>query len=406
MKPLTNYIKTIIDGQQKTTLLGIGPVSKSVIEASLELANNKNFPIMYIASRNQVDSDEFGSGYVNNWNQKRFVDDIRDIANMIGFHGDYYICRDHGGPWQRDKEQRDKVPKEKALIIAKRSYTEDIKAGFDLLHIDPTKIPGYKIAPIEEVIDLTVELIDYCEQEKKIYSKKGIIYEVGTEETNGGLTEDDDLENFIQILFARLEQLNLPKPAFIVGQTGTLVKMTENVGTFNLQRAGALSALARKYGLGLKEHNCDYLPFDALCLHPALGVTASNVAPEFGYVETCALLGLYSVEQQLLMQGYVDKVSNLYNVLVKKSLESGRWKKWTVDEIKENEILKNPAMLRKIVYLAGHYTFNEKEIIQEREKMYQNLKNTGLNPHRIVIEEIKKSIDKYVVAFNLENRSR
>lgn len=35
---------------------------------------------MFIASRNQVDADEFGAGYVNNWDQFRFAADLKAMA--------------------------------------------------------------------------------------------------------------------------------------------------------------------------------------------------------------------------------------------------------------------------------------------------------------------------------------
>ncbi|WZU00824.1 hypothetical protein MGH68_15095 [Erysipelothrix sp. D19-032] len=54
------------------------------------------------------------------------------------------------------------------MAIAKQSYLEDILAGFDLLMIDPTKDPFEvgKVIPLEAVIDMTVELIEYCESER------------------------------------------------------------------------------------------------------------------------------------------------------------------------------------------------------------------------------------------------
>ena len=80
------------------TLLGIGPMSKTLIKAVLELAKEKDFPVLLIASRNQVDSDEFGHGYVCGWDQDRFVADVQAIRQQLGFEGLVYLCRDHGGP--------------------------------------------------------------------------------------------------------------------------------------------------------------------------------------------------------------------------------------------------------------------------------------------------------------------
>ena len=68
----------ILNSKKKRTMLGIGPMSPSLILASLELAQERNFPVMYIASRNQVDADEFGCGYVNNWDCLLYTSDAAD----------------------------------------------------------------------------------------------------------------------------------------------------------------------------------------------------------------------------------------------------------------------------------------------------------------------------------------
>ncbi len=81
---------------------------------------------MYIASRNQVDADKFGGGYVFNADQKRFREKIESICEEIDYDNVYYLCRDHGGPWQRDKEKNDHLPEDEAMAIAKESYKEDI----------------------------------------------------------------------------------------------------------------------------------------------------------------------------------------------------------------------------------------------------------------------------------------
>lgn len=39
-------------------MIGIGPMSHTLIKASMLLAKEKDFPLMFIASRNQVDADE------------------------------------------------------------------------------------------------------------------------------------------------------------------------------------------------------------------------------------------------------------------------------------------------------------------------------------------------------------
>lgn len=405
MRSLNSYVENILINKQEKTLLGIGPMSKSVIEASLELAKQYNFPIMFIASRNQVDSDDFGSGYVNNWNAQRFVSDIKNIAERISFSGDYYVCRDHGGPWQRDEERRMELPQRVAMEIAKKSYAEDIQAGFDLLHIDPTKIPNCNgMAPMDDVIEMTIELIEFCENERKRFNKSNeFSYEIGTEETNGGLTGNREFEYFINTLFEKLNARSLPRPLFIVGQIGTLVKMTENVGQFNIKKAKELSDIARKYNIGLKEHNCDYIAGSSLCAHPVVGVTASNVAPEFGFAETCALIELCDLEDKLYDSKFIEEKSEFYKCILKKSVECKRWKKWILEDLTIKQIFNDQERARKIVHLAGHYTYNDQQIVKKRALLYSNLEKLGIHPHRIVLEKIKDKIKKYAVAFNLVN---
>ena len=225
-----------------TVLLGVGPMSENLVETCIELAKEKDFPLMFIASRNQIDLKKFGGGYVGGWDQFDFADRIKKIAKKYDFQ-DYYLCRDHGGPWQRDEERNAHLPLEEAMEIAKESYSADIEAGFDLLMIDPTKDPFVmgKVVDIEFVLEKTVELIDYCEKKRNELRRPPIAYEVGTEETNGGLTESDSYDDFLSKLNNTLDARGLPRPIFAVGQTGTLVKSTMQAGYFDCLKAKELS---------------------------------------------------------------------------------------------------------------------------------------------------------------------
>lgn len=99
------------DSGDHATMVGIGPMSPNLIQAVFELAKDEDFPPMFIASRNQVDMDEMGAGYVNGWDQTRFAADIKKVADEVGYTGPYYLCRDHGGPWQRDEERNAHLPR-------------------------------------------------------------------------------------------------------------------------------------------------------------------------------------------------------------------------------------------------------------------------------------------------------
>lgn len=409
-------IKTVVEGLldlqatgESATLLGIGPMSKNCVQATLELSKEDDYPVMFIASRNQVDADELGGGYVNGWNQFTFAKAVEEVAEDIGYDNLYYLCRDHGGPWQRDKERNVHLPTEKAMELGKKSYVADIEAGFDLLMIDPTKDPFEvgKVIPLDTVLERTVDLIDFCEKERKARKLPEIGYEVGTEETNGGLTSTETYETFILKLKEELEKRDLPMPTFIVGQTGTLTRKTEQVGTFNFKNAYDLAQMAKKYGVGLKEHNGDYLDDVTLLEHIPSSITATNVAPQYGTEETRAYLNLAAVEAKLVEYGLVKDASNTRDVLLEHAIKSERWRKWMVGEQKEltvSQIMdQNDTQLQaEILDIAGHYTFNDDEVKAEIEKMYANLKMHNIDGQRYVVDHIKRPIRDYAECYNLK----
>lgn len=395
------------EGRDRATMVGIGPMSRTLIKACFLLAQEKDFPVMFIASRNQVDKDSLGGGYVAGWDQHRFARDIKAVADETGYQGLYYLCRDHGGPWQRDGERNAHLPEEEAMKLGKESYLEDLVQGFDLLHIDPTKDPYVvgKVIDMDVNIRRTVELIEYVETERKARSLPPVSYEVGTEETNGGLTSPENYKKFIEKLHAALDAKDLPHPSFIVGNTGTLTRLTEQVGVVDSTACKELSAVAKAHGVGLKEHNGDYLSDEVILEHPALGVTAMNVAPEFGTVETQAYLKLVDVEDRLKKQNLLENPSNLGQALREEAVKSGRWKKWMTDgkdKLTMEEIFQDAELTQLITEISGHYTFNDERIKKEIQTLYDNLATQGIDGEAYVIYKIQNAIDHYVECFNLK----
>ncbi len=400
-----------LETEQGATLLGIGPMSENLLIATFELAKENDFPPMFIASRNQVDSDELGGGYVNGWNQERFSQDINAIAQKVGYEGDYYLCRDHGGPWQRDNERNEHLPEDEAMNLARKSYLDDMLNGFELLMIDPTKDPFEigKVIPLDTVITRTVELIEWCEKERINHNLPEIAYEVGTEETNGGLTSTEKYEEFIERLKVELDKRQLPMPTFIVGQTGTLTRMTEQVGNFNFKNAHELAEMAAKYGVGLKEHNGDYLDDVTLLEHIPAHITATNVAPQYGTQETRAYVELCDLEEKLFEQGVIPEKASLKDTLLEHAIKTERWRKWMVGDqtrLSISEIMNDSSLSLQILDIAGHYTFNDEEVKFERERLYSNLKEAGIDSERFVIEYLKRPLKQYIDCFNLKGISK
>ena len=67
----SQILKKFLKGK-RVTLLNIGPMSKNLVDVSIEISDKFNLPLTLIASRRQIDSKEFSGGYVNNWDTASF----------------------------------------------------------------------------------------------------------------------------------------------------------------------------------------------------------------------------------------------------------------------------------------------------------------------------------------------
>ena len=198
-----------------------------------------------------------------------------------------------------------------------------------------------------------------------------------------------------------LDKKGLPMPLFVVGQTGTLTRLTTNVGQYDTPTATKLSNVTHKYGTGLKEHNGDYLSNAILLEHPVIGLDAMNVAPEFGLVETEALLELATIEEKFVSK---EEQSNIRAILAEHAVKGERWRKWMVGgkgKYSVQEIMQNADDVKLITSMCGHYTLEDAEVKEAVSKLNANVEKLGLSPKTYVIKKIKDSIDRYVYCFGL-----
>src|SRR4051812_15384473 len=112
-------------------LLAIGPMSSEIIEAVFYYSNFFRVPLMLIASKNQID---YAGGYVNNWTTAEYMEFVNTMKKQYPL-AKVKICRDHCGPGFNGKTDLKDVYK---------TIEEDIKTGFDLIHIDFCHCPGTK----------------------------------------------------------------------------------------------------------------------------------------------------------------------------------------------------------------------------------------------------------------------
>lgn len=387
---IQQYLKSLIT-KRRCTLLGVGPMSLNCVDATIELANEYDVPIMLIASRRQIDSENFGGGYVNNWSTHDFAHYVRknDKKNKV------ILARDHGGPWQNSIEVSNRLTLRQAMESAKSSYHADIEAGFQILHIDPS-VDLYEQPSTSKIIDRIFELYEFCFSQAKRMNKD-IVFEIGTEEQTGSTNTQDELEQTINSVYRFCKKNNFPKPLFIVIQCGTKVMEMRNIGTFESPvrildeipveiQLPTMIEICNRYKVFMKEHNTDYLSNEALRWHPKLGIHAANVAPEFGVTETKALLFI------LESQGLSDMVERFLRL----SYESKKWDKWMLKNSKSTD--------RDRAIIAGHYVFSSPECIEIKNEARRKLSSKGFDLDCFLKQEVKRSIMRYLYYFRLTDR--
>jgi hypothetical protein len=377
--------------QQPCTLLGVGPVSRLTVEATVELANEHDVDVMLIPSRRQVDSDRLGAGYVEGWNAERFASFVRERDPK----GRAILCRDHGGPWQNSKELDEQLDPKAAMESAIASYEEDIEAGFAILHIDPSVGPD-SAPDLETTLEYLFELYASCWDMAKS-RRLDIQFEVGTEEQSSVSGSMKELEYMLERINGFCKAESLPPPLFVVVQTGTKVAETRNVGSLlSPYRINGeippevflpyVIQACERHGLKIKQHNTDYLDDRVLSWLPQLGVHSANVAPEYGVVESRAYLQVLEAHRLFKQR---DRFIEL-------AYESGKWKKWLLPHSRATE--------RDCAVICGHYVFSTPEFRELVEEVNRELAGTSTVLLDFAKGEVKKCLMRYFKAFRLVAR--
>ena len=344
-------------------------------------------PVILVASRRQIESREFGSGYVNNWSTEEFVQYIRSKKS-----NNIYIERDHGGPGQGNFEISKNLNLEQSLIVAKRSFEIDIDSGVQIIHIDPTIPIQNEVLTLDKVLSRLFELYAHVVEYAAKQNKK-IAIELGTEEQSGSYTDLLFFAEFLEKINQFCIKNKFEHPMFVVIQTGAKVIESKNIGAFEIEKEIEKKKLieniknsvsiAAKFKIYIKEHNADYLSTENLKLRPSIGIKASNVAPEFGYLETKALL--------FLLNNFGNKTD--YNRFIEIVNESGKWKKWLLPNSKFNELDK--------AWLAGHYCYSYPDIIEIKNRLKVDLLKKEIDLDEYLKKEIRLSFQNYAKAFGL-----
>lgn len=287
----------------------IGPMSFNVVTSIIEFCKETNHKIGLIPSRRQV---EWNGGYVNNWTTKNFSIYASPLT----------LQRDHAGPGQGTTDDDGYESLQFDCLY------------LDLIHIDPwKKYPAFNLGLQE-----TIKMIEFCYE-----LNPNIQYEVGTEEAIRRF-EPYELADLMHHLQDRLAPEIYKQIKYLVIQSGTSLKGTNQTGTYSSERLKEMINVCKQFNVLSKEHNGDYIPVSTIKEKFNLGLDAINIAPEFGLIET---------------QTYLDEIQDekLFNRFWQICYDSKKWEKWV-----------NPGFdpyvnKEQLIKICGHYVLSYPEFI-------------------------------------------
>lgn len=294
-------------------------MSKAIIDAVMQF-NSRTEIFGLIPTRRQID---YNSGYVNNWNTSQ-------LSSYVD--GKVTLLRDHAGPNQGMNEDDGYY-----------SISVDAK-HFNSIHIDP----WIKFPTVTEGLEYTIDAI------KLIYSINPFVtYEVLTEQAIRYFSVDQ-MQYFLEELQNRLEPKLFNNVEFCVIQSGVSIDLVDqkNTGVFSSDRFHSMIELCKKYNIKSKEHNGDYLDFNALRYRFKNGLDSLNIGPEIAQIETLTIL-----------DNLKDKEINKWYT---KCVQSNRWKRWQTNTFD----IDNKEQMIKV---CGHYTRSETNLPDFSKEVRQNI---------------------------------
>lgn len=290
--------------------LGFGPMSPEIIKILADYTKDNQYPLMIIASRNQVD---YNSGYVCS---------TKELANMIKDHhsDNLLLCRDHCGPYFKDSDKN--LSLYDAVQECKKTIQEDLANGIELIHIDVSRVETNPIAIATELINFTLAI------------SPNVMMEFGSED-NTGIDVDSSLARIdSQLNFISQYRKNIK---FFVTQTGSLTKSHQR-GVFDVEKNRQTRFQIHQAGFLFKEHNADYFTENDIKLRLEAGIDSLNIAPQLGKIQTDLLKEFAPAD---LWDKFADLVYN-----------KNYWQRWVEEGVTDKAVA---------VSVSGHYCYNSAE---------------------------------------------
>jgi len=308
--------------------LGFGPMSREIIEILAKHTKDNNYPLMIIASRNQVD---YATGYV--CTTAELAEQVKQYKNP-----NLLLCRDHCGPYFSDLDRGLSI--DDAIIRCMKTIATDITAGFDLIHIDVSRIKDNQLHYAKKLIEYAISL------------NPDIMLEFGSEDNTG-----IDINSSIARIDIQLGFLNPYKNnvKFFVTQTGSLTKDGQ-AGTFDVDRNHAIGEQIRAAGFLFKEHNADYFTASDIKNRIDASVDSLNIAPQLGVMQTD------------LLKEFAPK--DLWAIFADLVYNQNYWQRWVPEGVTDKDVA---------VSVSGHYLFSSQTYKDIIASIDANAFNSELN---------------------------
>ena len=319
-----------------TYKLFIGPQTNNILDAILKYNNSFPNRLGIIISRDQVENKKYGDAYLFN-SKKKFINYVRTNNKKI------QICRDHGGLFKNNSEK--KLSYKRAYINSLDSICEDSDLLFNIIHLDPENFKNR--------YDESNHFLNNI-----IKANNKILIEFGEEKKMLNLNKKKYLNDLY--FFAKFEK----NKKFKLSYTKSYIRNGKNYIQFDKKDYEFITNETNKYGLKIKDHNCDFLSKSNLKKKIELGIENFNIAPEFSYIENDFLFKICKKYK------YINEFNLFANLVLKKN----KWKRWT--NISSNKHLK--------YCLSAHYFYKTKEYLNLIKKINININYNALAVDRLI----------------------
>ena len=418
MPELVQHIQKIRTEGEKTPVLVAFCFSDELpLKACLAGCQAAGAVPVIMATFNQVNTDGGYSGLTAG----EFVRRVMRLAAEAGYDGPLVFGRDHGGPFII--EARKQYSRQAEMQWVKKNITCDLEAGFSCWHADGTSGRDDELVdgklPVEEIADATLDLIRFCESERKRLGIGPIAYEVGSEEQQGGLTAPDSFERYLQLMDQGMQGAGLEEAGldFVVAQTGTHMKLYYESARrqFELIQDGfkpgqvdILDRIAARYRsprhtLLFTQHYSDHVsPADAVALR-RFGAGKVNFGPEMTMPELKQLLDWDKMEREALQKSGRESEAAGFRAVLLEHLDRRPdfWQKFMPADPEVSGAGGNPSVFDlspdvqdALLVFRGRYVKSRPRCREAARKLLENAAALGFDPdpEATIIEAIKARI--------------